>query len=110
MRSEPIRWEIRTEPPRKKGKDWWMGWADRGEGQVEERGKSVTACFNTWNACDFEVDKPRQSSRGDAFDCFSRISRRWVIDVSVIGHEVIGGVCALCSARMKQGIAVSRRF
>lgn len=25
------------------------------------------------------------------------ISRRWVIDVSVIGHQVIGGVCALCS-------------
>lgn len=24
------------------------------------------------------------------------ISRRWVIDVSVIGHEVIGGVC-VCS-------------
>lgn len=78
---------------------------------MEERGKSITACFNTWNACDFEVDKGRQSSRGDAFDCFSRGSRRWVIDVSVIGHEVIGGcVCALCSARMKPGIAVFRCF
>lgn len=32
MRSEPIRWEIRTEPPRKKGKDWWMGREIEGAG------------------------------------------------------------------------------
>lgn len=62
--------------------------------QVEDRGKSITACFNTWNACDFEVDKGSLREHGDAFDCFSQIrtvdtrSCRWVIDVSVIGHEV----------------------
>lgn len=63
--------------------------------------KSVTACFNTWNACDFEVDKGSQGG-GEMLSTVFRgyeISRRWVIDVSVIGHEVIGGVCvcALCS-------------
>lgn len=34
---------------------------------AENRGKSITACFNTWNACDFEVDK---GSLAQARGCF----------------------------------------
>lgn len=42
---------------------------------MEDRGKSITACFNTWNACDFEVDKGKP---GTSTGMLSTVFRRYV--------------------------------
>lgn len=68
----------KSEPRRKKGKIGEKKEEEgekRGWGQVEDRGKSITACFNTWNACDFEVDKGKP---GTSTGMLSTVFRRYV--------------------------------
>lgn len=77
MRSEPIRWEIRASPGERREKigEKRGGRREKRLGQVEDRGKSITACFNTWNACDFEVDKGKP---GTSTGMLSTVFRRYV--------------------------------
>lgn len=66
--------------PEKEGKRLVDGVRERR--QVEERGKSITACFNTWNACDFEVDKGSQGRVAGEKRCF----RLFFAEISQMGY------------------------
>ena len=48
------------------------GEREREREEIEDRGKSVTSRFNTWNVCDFEVDKgqPDAQARCRCFPLF----------------------------------------